>query len=163
MNRDRWPAFPIEEATSQDLLLFLPVSTQDKLTRLTIDVAGQSSLKIDVSADSLSHSLDHLETRSYAADLGPTDAGGHHIQNGWVARIPVSFTPTRAWDIGGVRYPIDVTATYEVQGDPQPHNLTARAAIEAQVPTALAEMSVAGAIMPLLCLLAAFRRWRQTR
>jgi len=163
MNRDRWPAYPIGQASRQDLLLLLPVSTEERLTRIGINVVGQSGLRIEPDPDSVSHALDHLETRSYPADLGPADAAGHHIRNGWVARIPVSFTPTQAWDIGGVRYPIDVSASYAVQGDPQPRTLTARAAIEAQVPSALAEMSTAGAIVPLLCLFAAFRRWRKTR
>ncbi len=31
---------------------------------------------------------DHLETRSYSNESGPTATDGHHIASGWVARIP---------------------------------------------------------------------------
>jgi hypothetical protein len=38
-----------------------------------------------------------------------------------------------------------------------------RAAIEAQIPDALAEMGAVAAVLPILCLVAAFTRWRRTR
>ena len=41
--------------------------------------------------------------------------------------------------------------------------LSANAAIEAQVPNALVEMGVAAAVLPILCVFAALARWRRTR
>ena len=67
------------------------------------------------------------------------------------------------WDIGGNRYPLNATITYVVAGDGKAQNLSAAAAVVAQVPGALAEMAVAAAVLPLLCLLAALVRWRRTR
>jgi hypothetical protein len=46
---------------------------------------------------------------------------------------------------------------------PLDQSLAMRGAIEAQVASAIYEMSAVGAILPLLCLVAAFRRWRNTR
>ena len=163
LNRDQWPAFPVDKPSRQDLLLFLPASTNEKLTHLSVEVAGQSGLQVGLIQDAIRNLPDRLETRAYPRDQGPLDGNGHHIESGWIARIPIVFTPTHAWDIGGVRYPIDVTATYQVQDDPHPHTLVARAAIQAQVADALAEMSIAAAALPLMCLVAAFRRWRKTR
>ena len=73
------------------------------------------------------------------------------------------MNPTEPWDIGGNRYPLTVTATYCVEGDRQPRTLQRRAAIDAEVASAIYEMGAASAILPLLCFGAAFRRWRRTR
>ena len=96
-------------------------------------------------------------------DSGPVISDGRHLQSGWIARVPVVLTPTAPWDIGGVRYPLEVTASYRIEGHPQPHDVTERAAVEAQVPTALVEMALAGAALPLGCFLLALARRRRTR
>jgi hypothetical protein len=83
--------------------------------------------------------------------------------NGWVARIPVTLIPTKPWDVGGVRYPLKVTASYHVAGEAQPRTFSARAAVDAQVASAIYEMGAASLILPLFCFGAAFRRWRRTR
>lgn len=163
LNRDKWPSFSTDIATTQDLLLFLPVDSKAAINHLDIQVTGQNGLHVAVDQNALSQVLTHLETRHYPADSGPAAADGHHIVSGWVARVPLSLTPTAPWDIGGVRYPLDVSATYRVAGDDQPRSLTVRGAIEAQVASAIYEMSAVGAVFPLLCLFAAFRRWRLTR
>jgi hypothetical protein len=80
-----------------------------------------------------------------------------------VARVPVTLTPTKPWDVGGVRYPLRVAATYQVAGESQMRTFSARAAIDAQVASAIYEMGIASAILPLVCFGAAFRRWRLTR
>ena len=77
--------------------------------------------------------------------------------------MPVTFVPTHPWDIGGVRYPLEVKVTYQIAGDSQPQTLTGRAAIEAEVSIAVYEMGGASAILPLICFSAAFIRWRRTR
>jgi hypothetical protein len=59
--------------------------------------------------------------------------------------------------------PFDVKATYHVVGDGQPQTLTGRAAIEAEVSSAVYEMGGASAILPFICFSAAFVRWRRTR
>jgi hypothetical protein len=69
--------------------------------------------------------------------------------------------PTKPWDVGGVRYPLRVTATYQVAGENR--TFSARAAIDAQVASAIYEMGIASTILPLVCFGAAFRRWRCTR
>jgi hypothetical protein len=99
----------------------------------------------------------------YAVDLGPAAADGHRITTGWVARVPVTLTPTRPWDIGGIRYPLSVRATYAVAGDGHERSFSARAAVEAQVAPAIYEMGAASALLPLCCLAAACRRWIATR
>jgi hypothetical protein len=73
----------------------------------------------------------------------------------------VTLTPTKPWDIGGVRYPLRVTGAYRVAGENR--TFSARAAIDAQVSSAIYEMGIASAIVPLVCFGAAFRRWRRTR
>ena len=107
--------------------------------------------------------MPHLETRTYANDSGPAAADGHHVLAGWIARIPVTLNPTRPWDIGGDRYPLTVTATYEVAGDSQARTFSARAAIDAQVSSAIYEMGLAASIFPLICIGACLRRWRRTQ
>jgi hypothetical protein len=56
-----------------------------------------------------------------------------------------------------------VTTKYRVAGDAELRALSSPAAIEAQVPNALPQMALAALILPSLCFLAAFRRWRRTR
>jgi hypothetical protein len=75
----------------------------------------------------------------------------------------VVLDPTRPWDIGGDRYPLNVTATYNVGAEHQARTFSARAAVDAQVASAVYEMGVASAILPCFCLGAAVRRWRRTR
>ena len=162
LNRDMWPTFPTDTPSTRDLLVFVPVDAETPLTQLDIRVAGQSGLKVAV-AEALTQPLRHLEKYAYPAGTGPSGTDGHHIDTGWALRLPIVLTPTAPWDIGGVRYPIDVALTYRVSGDPQPHALAMRGAIEAQVASAIYEMSAVGAVLPLLCLVAAFRRWRNTR
>ena len=136
LNRDRWPAFPAGEATRQDLLLLLPVEADRPLTELDVRVAGQNGLRVEADPGALAQAVRHLEARTYPPGAGPV-VDGHRLGSGWVARVPVSLTPTDPWDIGGVRYPIDVTATYRVAGDDQARTLGTRAAVEAQVWDAL--------------------------
>ena len=80
-----------------------------------------------------------------------------------MVRMPVTLNPTKPWDIGGDRYPLTIAATYQVAGESQPRAFNARAAIEAEVGSAIYEMGLAASILPLFCLWAAFRRWRRTR
>ncbi len=163
LNRDRYPPFPTDQTTKQDLLVLLPVDTSQPLVNLAIQITGDSGLQATADAKALAEIVQHLEKRNYASDSGPTDVDDHHISSGWVARVPISLTPTNPWDIGGDRYPLNVTATYTITGDSEVRTFTAGAGIEAQVPYALAEMGGAAAILPLLCLIAALLRWRQTR
>ena len=113
--------------------------------------------------NALAHAAQHLETRTYANDLGPAAADGHHVVTGWVARVPVTLDPTKPWDIGGDRYPLNVTATYHVAGDSQTRTFSARGAIDAQVSSAIYEMGAASAILPSSVSGAALTRWRRTR
>jgi len=85
------------------------------------------------------------------------------VATGWIARIPVTLNPTKPWDIGGDRYPLTVTATYQVAGESQARTFSARAAVDAQVASAIYEMCLAASILPLLCIAAALLRWRRTR
>jgi hypothetical protein len=163
LNRDMWPTFPTDTPSTRDLLVFVPVDVKTPLTQLDIRVAGQSGLKVAAAPEALIQPLRHLEKYAYPAGTSPSGMDGQHIDTGWVLRLPIVLTPTTPWDIGGVRYPIDVALEYRVSGDPQPHALAIRGAIEAQVASAIYEMSAVGAILPLLCLVAAFRRWRNTR
>jgi hypothetical protein len=163
LNRDKWPAFPTGQTTHQDLLVLLPVETSHPLTDLSIQVVGQNGLQARTDPISPADTIHHLATRAYASDTGPAGADGQHVHTGWVARVPISLTPTKPWDVGGVRYPLDVTATYRLAGDEQQRTLNMRAAIEAQIPDALVQMGLAAAVLPLLCLVAAFIRWRRTR
>ena len=163
LNRDKWPAFPTGEVTHQDLLVLLPIETRQSLRDLSILVVGQNGLQAVADPASLAQLVHHLEAGTYTSDTGPVNADGQHIRAGWVARVPISLTPTEPWDVGGVRYPLDVTVTYRLTGDDQPRSLSMRAAMEAQIPGALVQMSAVAAVLPLLCLIAAFIRWRRTR
>jgi ABC-type transport system involved in multi-copper enzyme maturation permease subunit len=162
LNRDAAP-FGTDERTQQDLLLLLPVDATGRVTDLRIQIVGENGLQATADPDALTQAAQHLETRTYPNDLGPAAADGHHVVTGWVARVPVTLSPTRPWDIGGDRYPLTVTATYHVAGDSQVRTFSARGAIDAQVSSAIYEMGVASAILPLICLGAALTRWRRTR
>jgi hypothetical protein len=163
LNRDEWPPLGTDEPTRRDLLVLLPVDANQRVTDLHIQVTGENGLEVTASAEALAPAPEALETRTYPNDLGPAAADGHHVVTGWVARVPVRLTPTKPWDVGGVRYPLRVAATYQVAGESQMRTFSARAAIDAQVSSAIYEMGMASAILPLVCFGAAFRRWRLTR
>jgi ABC-type transport system involved in multi-copper enzyme maturation permease subunit len=163
LNRDEWPPFGTDEPTRRDLLVLLPVDATQRVSDLHIQVIGENGLEAVAPPDKLSPAPEALETHTYANDSGPAAADGHHVVTGWVARIPVTLTPTKPWDVGGDRYPLRVTATYHVEGDNGMRTFGARAAVDAQVSSAIYEMGVASAIFPLFCFGAAFRRWRRTR
>jgi ABC-type transport system involved in multi-copper enzyme maturation permease subunit len=156
LNRDA-AAFGTDERTRRDMLVLLPVEATEGVTDLRVAIAGESGLEI--AADPALP----LETHAFAGNSGPDAADGHRIRNGWVARVPVTFVPTKPWDIGGNRYPLSVRATYRVSPDPQLRTLSARGAVEAQVSSAIYAMAAASPVLPLLCLGAAFTRWRRTR
>jgi hypothetical protein len=80
-----------------------------------------------------------------------------------VARVPVTLDPTNPWDIGGVRYPLTVRALYHLAGDLRVRTFSSRAGVNAQIASAIYQMSAASLLLPLICLAAAIRRWRQTR
>lgn len=156
LNRDA-DALGTDEPNKRDLLVLLPAETDRKIIDASFRATGESGLEIETSPSQT------IETRVYPNESGPTAADGHHIQKGWVARVPVTLTPRKPWDIGGNRYPLTVQADYRVDGDPQPHKFSGRAAVEAQVGSGIYEMGAASLILPLICLGAAVRRWRVTR
>jgi hypothetical protein len=162
LNRDDAP-LGTDEPARRDLFLLLPVETTQPVSDLHIEVIGESGLEAVARPEDLSPAPTALETRAYTNDLGPAAADGHHVVNGWIVRVPVTLTPTKPWDIGGDRYPLHVAATYHVAGETGMRTFSARAAIAAQVSNAIYEMGVASALLPLLSLGAAFRRWRLTR
>lgn len=161
LNRDEWPPFGTDEPTRRDLLVLLPVDATQPVANLHIQVLGESGLEVTADANKLAPAPEALETHTYANDSGPAAADGHHVVTGWVARIPVTLIPTKPWDIGGVRYPLRVTATYQVASENR--TFSARAAVDAQVSSAIYEMGAASLILPIVCFGAAFRRWRLTR
>src|ERR1700675_4304464 len=163
LNRDEWPPLGTDESARRDLLVLLPVDTTQRVTDVHLQVVGENGLEATASPEGLAPAPEALETRTYTNDLGPAAADGHHVVTGWTVRIPVTLTPTRPWDIGGVRYPLRVTGTYQVAGESGTRTFSARAAIDAQVSKAIYEMGVASLILPLVCFGAAFKRWRRTR
>jgi len=163
LNRETWPPLATDERTARDLLLLLPVEASQRITDLRVQVVGENGLEAIADPRALADATHRLETRAYANDLGPAAADGHHVATGWVVRIPVTLNPTKPWDIGGDRYPLGVTATYQVEGDAQVRAFKARGAIDAQVGSAIYEMGIASLILPLFCLGAAVTRWRRTR
>ena len=163
LNRDEWPPFGTDEPAHRDLLVLLPVDITQRVTDVHLQVIGENGLEAIAAPEALAPAPEALETRTYANDLGPAAADGHHVVTGWVARIPVTLIPTKPWDIGGVRYPLRVTGTYRVAGEASPRTFSARAAVDAQVSRAIYEMGIASLILPLVCFGAAFRRWRRTR
>jgi ABC-type transport system involved in multi-copper enzyme maturation permease subunit len=162
LNRDEWP-LGTDERTPRDLLLLLPVETTNRLTNLQVKIAGEAGLDVTADAGTLVQTAPNLETRTYANESGPAAADGHHVVTGWIVRIPVTLKPTKPWDIGGDRYPLTVTATYQVAGESQARTFSARAAVDAQVSSAIYEMGLAASILPLFCMAAALVRWRRTR
>jgi hypothetical protein len=163
LNRDEWPPLGTDEPAQRDLLVLLPVDATQRVADVHLQVEGENGLKVTASPEALAPAPEALETRTYTNDLGPAAADGHHVVNGWVARIPVTLTPTKPWDIGGVRYPLRLTGTYRVTGESGTRTFSARAAIDAQVSKAIYEMGVASQILPLVCFGAAIKRWRRTR
>jgi hypothetical protein len=163
LNRDEWPPLGTDAPARRDLLLLLPVDAAQRITDVHIQVVGENGLEASGNPGALAPAPEGLETHAYANDSGPAAADGHHVVTGWVARVPVTLTPTKPWDIGGVRYPLRVTATYRVEGESGMRTFSARAAIDAQVSRAIYEMGAASLILPLVCFGAAFKRWRQTR
>lgn len=162
LNRDEWP-LGTDERAARDLLLLLPVETTNRVTNLHTKIAGEVGLDATADAGTLVQAAPNLETRTYANDSGPAAADGHHVVTGWIVRIPVTLKPTKPWDIGGDRYPLTVTPTYQVAGESQARTFSARAAIEAQVSSAIYQMGLAASILPMLCIAAAMVRWRRTR
>jgi ABC-type transport system involved in multi-copper enzyme maturation permease subunit len=156
LNRDV-ASLGTDEATRRDMLVLLPVDAIQDVTDLRVTIAGESGLDV-AAAPPLP-----LETHAFAGSSGPDAADGHRIRDGWVARVPVTLVPTKPWDIGGNRYPLSVRVTYRVPPDPQARALSARGAVEAEVSSAIYTMGAASSVLPLLCLGAAFTRWRRTR
>lgn len=162
LNRDQWP-LATDERSQRDLLLLLPVSINERVSDLRIQVNGENGLNVAAPEPTLDQAAPHLETRAYSNELGPERPDGRRIANGWVARIPVTLDPTKPWDIGGDRYPLDVNASYQVSGETQPRVFRARAAVDAEVGPAIYEMGIAACILPLLCIGFSVWRWRRTR
>jgi hypothetical protein len=162
LNREEWP-LGTDQPTERDLLLLLPIETSKRVTNLRSKIEGENGLGVTATDSALNQAAPQLETRIYPNNSGPETADGHRLLTGWVARIPVTLNPTKPWDIGGDRYPISVTATYEVAGETRPRTFSARAAVDAEVASAIYEMGVAASILPLLCIGFAFWRWRRTR
>ena len=156
LNREDAP-LGTDERTQRDMLVLLPVDATQTVTDLQVQIVGEDGLEITAEPPR------QLEAHTYANNAGPASADGHHIVNGWIARVPVSLFPAKPWDIGGNRYPLNVTATYRVAPETETRKFTARGAIEAEVSSAIYEMGAASSILPLLCLGAAFTRWRRTR
>src|SRR6266550_638872 len=163
LNRDEWPPLGTDEPTRRDLLVLLPVDATQRVTDLHIQVVGENGLEASGNPDSLAPAPEALETHTYPNDSGPAAADGHHVVTGWMGRVPMTLIPRQPWDIGGVRYPLRVTATYHVEGDSGMRTFSSRAAIDAQVSNAIYEMGAASLILPLVCSGAAFKRWRRTR
>ena len=162
LNRDQWP-LGTDHTARRDLWILLPVEASQTVADLRIQIHGENGLQIQTDPGAVAIAAAHLETRTYPNDSGPVTTEGHHIATGLAARIPITLTPTNPWDIGGDRYPLTVIATYRVDGEGTPHTLSARAAVDAQVSSAIYEMGAASAMLPLFCFGAAFARWRRTR
>jgi hypothetical protein len=162
LNRETWP-LGTNQPSQRDLLLLLPLEAGEQVTNLQTKVTGENGLNITADSSALMQAVPQLESHSYSNDSGPVAADGHHVQNGLIARIPITLNPTRPWDIGGDRYPLSIAATYDVAGDSQPHTFAARAAIDAEVANAIYQMGLAASIFPLLCIGAAVVRWRRTK
>jgi ABC-type transport system involved in multi-copper enzyme maturation permease subunit len=156
LNREDEP-LGTDERARRDMLLLLPVDTSQNVGNLQVQIAGEDGLEITTD-------LPHpLEPHTYASNAGPAAADGHHVVDGWIARVPVTLMPGKPWDIGGNRYPLNVTATYRIGPEPETRKFSARAAVEAEVSSAIYEMGAASSVLPLICLGAAFIRWRRTR
>ena len=112
-------------------LLLLPVDAAQKVDHLQVKVVGDNGLTVNTDGGQ------ELEAHDYVNDSGPLITDGQHLTAGWVARIPVTLDPAKPWDIGGNRYPLTVTATYNVPQDEHARTFNARGAVEAQVPNAM--------------------------
>jgi hypothetical protein len=156
LNRDT-ESLGTDEHSERDMLLLLPVEATQSVTGLEVQIVGESGLQVTTGLPQ------QLEAHTYRNDAGPAAADGHHVVNGWIARVPVMLLPSKPWDIGGNRYPLNVSATYSVTPENQTHKFSARAAVEAQVSSAIYEMGAASSLLPLLCIAAAWTRWRRTR
>jgi hypothetical protein len=154
LNRDDWP-LAADEMAARELLLFLPVDADTQLSDFRVGVLGEDGLGAAVTGEP------RLERHHYADATGPLADDGNHISDGWVARVPIALNPTNPWDIGGDRYPLNVTARYGAGGSTR--NFTARVAVDAEVGPAIWEMGVAASLLPLLCIGAGFARWRRTQ
>lgn len=161
LNR-RLDPLPTGMSSHLDLLLLLPTDAAHPLTSLAFHVEGAGGLVAVADPNAAAAPLQQVEAHDYAADAGPLAAGGNHVQRGWVLRIPVTLTPEHPWDLGGNRYPLNVTTTYQAEGA-APGNFTVHGAVEAQVPGALTQTAVVGAVAPAACLVAAVTRWKRTR
>jgi len=161
LNRD-WP-LATDRENPRDLLLFLPVDANRKVTDLHATVTGSNGLEITADSGALNQTAPALETRAYPSDSGPVGADGQHIATGWIVRIPIALNPQKPWDIGGDRYPLSISTTYRVAGEIQPRTFVVRALVDAQVANAIYQMGAAACFFPLLCLGAGFARWRRTR
>jgi hypothetical protein len=160
-----WQSGPLstDRQTRQDLLLFLPVDASAHISNLHVKIAGDDGLEITGDANALDQAAPKLEARHYPNDSGPTAADGHHVVDGWVARVTITLNPTKPWDIGGDRYPLTIAASYQVAGEDHARTMTLHGAVEAQVTGSTLQMGLAGGFFPLLCLGAGFARWRRTR
>jgi hypothetical protein len=156
LNREDDP-LGTDERTQRDMLLLLPVEATQGVADLQVQIVGEDGLEITIDSPG------KLEAHTYANNAGPAAADGHHVVNGWVARVPVTIIPKKPWDIGGNRYPLNVNATYRITPNPETHTFASRGAIEAEVSIAIYEMGAASSVLPLICFGAAFARWRRTR
>jgi hypothetical protein len=161
LNRDLTPV-GTDEDTRQDLLILLPVETSRAIADVSLRLDGQAGLTVVADPVAVASATQHLEAHSYAEGTGPVAPDGHRISDGWIVRVPVAVHPSKPWDIGGNRYPLNVAATYTVAGEP-PRTLMARTAVNAQVSSGIYEMAMAGSIIPVFCFGASLMRWRRTR
>jgi hypothetical protein len=163
LNReDIWP-LGTDQQSRRELLLLLPIETSEHVANLHTTITGENGLQITADSSALIQATPQLENHSYSNDSGPVAADGHHVQNGWIARVPITLNPTKPWDIGGDRYPLSIAATYDVAGDSKPRTFSARGAIDAEVASGIYEMGLAASLFPLLCIGAAILRWRRTK
>jgi ABC-type transport system involved in multi-copper enzyme maturation permease subunit len=162
LNWQQWP-LNTDRQTAEDLLLLIPVDASAHVTDLHVKVLGDDGLEISGDPSALDQASPELEPHHYPNDSGPTAADGHHVVDGWIARVPITLNPTKPWDIGGDRYPLAIAATYQVAGDNHPRTMNVHGGIEAQVSHSNLQMGLAGSFFPLLCLGAGFLRWRRTR
>ena len=162
LNREEWP-LGTGERTERESLLLSSCREQPASDEFSRQDRGRGRAGDNRQPRCAGSSGAALETRAYENDSGPVAADGHRIATGWVVRIPVTLDPTNPWDIGGDRYPLQVSATYDIAGDSQPRPFSARAAVDAEIAGAIYQMGLAASILPLLCIAAAFVRWRRTR